>query len=751
MVGNFLEQISEILNQLDQLRESLRDIPSQRDISCTREEIHKNPPTWIYRPRFKPKFKLIPQEQKLVFIKLVDSINLHLKKYSPDNLTNLLDILDVSGNNKKSIIFLLENNVYNTNEVYGDFIVEEMQDHYEIYYFRREEKKNQLPTQDRSIDLEKFIKHDAIIQIQNQFDHLWAILVNEIERCKAYYQSNQKKDYDEKISFIKKLLETKECEYLDFKIAMYDLFSEKKKTKWEQRKEFLKDILSLVNNKNMETSKGEAYIVIGVGEENEKYNGNHRNIDFTDEGSLIKLKNEFIGPKFKIEVEEYYIFGDQDNILIRVDNSVGFDRNIIIKLLYEVGVIYELKKDCGNSTFNVEYYRKGTSFTRDGSIAIRMMQEDRNKILDINNIQKNLKTKRFIQFYKMIANIFNRMVEVDKPIRNSDFKNNANYIYCRYSLKTENGLEFLENNEVKHVIRKAAELLKKIYLAFGYFSSNEGVNNYIHGYYLKFYESNIKIVVNKISIPRSSEDLISEPKNLVEVVKYIVSEIETMASEHNIEYDKEKIDYKAFVNSNNEIKRPNIRLIETYLDFVVDPEISSDDLYDRLNRVFWEVIQYRNLEVINEEEKQTGVKIIKTICNNLSNQTESKVINKLHEILYNLSKIEVFFPHIEESMCLNKFIQFYKEKRYYGYLFDLLDSFGYFVNIEKEIFLAIEERNYELLKRFGNFNFIGYKIDGLVIVKKLQSKQIEIRDLEDKDLKESIRKIIENIEKNIFM
>ena len=67
MVGNFLEHISEILNQLDQLRENLRDIPTHRDITCTREEIHKNPPTWINRPRFKPKFKLIPQKQNLAF------------------------------------------------------------------------------------------------------------------------------------------------------------------------------------------------------------------------------------------------------------------------------------------------------------------------------------------------------------------------------------------------------------------------------------------------------------------------------------------------------------------------------------------------------------------------------------------------------------------------------------------------------------------------------------------------------------
>jgi len=750
MVSNFLEQISDTLNQLDQLRESLRKIPTQRNITCSSEEKQKSPLTWIYRPRFKPKSKLIPQKLKLDFIQLVDNINLHLKKYSPDNLANVVDILDVSGNNKKSIIFLLENNVYNTDEVYGDYLVEEFQDHYEIYYYRWEEKKQQLPNQNRSVDLEKFIVNDAVIQIQYQFDQLWKILENEIERCRAYYQSHKKKEQDEKIILIKRILETKECEYLDFKIAMYDLFSKNKTTKWEQKKEFLKDILGLINNKNIENSKGVAYIVIGVGEENEKYNGNHRNIDFTNEGSLIQLINEYIAPKFKIEIDEYYISGEKDKILINLNSSARYDRIILIKLLYKVGVKYELKKKCGNPTFNVEYYYKGTSFTRDGSITSRMMQEDRDKISDINNTQKALKTKRFKQFYSNITGIFDRMVEVDKPKGNSDFKNNRNYIYCRYSLKTENGLEFLDDNEKKHLIIKSADLLKKLYLTLGYFSSNEGANNYIHGYYLKFYESNIKIVVNKISIPRSSEDLISEPKNLVEVVKYILSEIETMASEHNIEYIKEKIDYNAFRNPKNEIKRPNIELIETYLDFLSNPEISPDDLYDRLNRVYLEVIQYRFVDVISIEEKETGVKIIKNLYINLKKQTDRNVINKSLEILYNISRIECFFPCLE-STCLNMFIQFYEEKRYYSYLFDLLDGFGYFTNIEKEIFKAIEERNIYLLEKFERFNFSSYKSNGLAIVKKLQSKQIEIREMGDIFLIESIRKIINTIEKIIFM
>ncbi|GAH47499.1 unnamed protein product, partial [marine sediment metagenome] len=117
----------------------------------------------------------------------------------------------------------------------------------------------------------------------------------------------------------------------------------------------------------IERSKGEAYIVIGVGDENEKYNGDHRNIDFTDEGSLIQLINQYIAPKFKIEIDEYHISGDKDKILISVNSSAGYDRFILISLLYEVGVVYELKKSCGNPNLGIEYYHEGTSFTRDGS------------------------------------------------------------------------------------------------------------------------------------------------------------------------------------------------------------------------------------------------------------------------------------------------------------------------------------------------------------------------------------------------
>lgn len=194
---------------------------------------------------------------------------------------------------------------------------------------------------------------------------------------------SQDLENNDKINFLRVLLDTKECEFLDFKLTMYDLLSDNIKSKWVQRKEFLKDVLSLINNKKLEKSTGKAYILIGVGEKNERYNGTHRNIEFIQYETLIHLINEYITPKLNIEFEEYYISGDKLNKLISNIKKEGYDRNILIKLTYEIGTVYEIKKKVGNPNVNVPYYYEGTSFTRDDSYTRMLTQEDRERIMSL--------------------------------------------------------------------------------------------------------------------------------------------------------------------------------------------------------------------------------------------------------------------------------------------------------------------------------------------------------------------------------
>lgn len=189
MIDYFLEKTEEIKRELRRLKTILREIPSQRKINCRIEQFQGEDSKFIYKPRFYPQIKLIDTSIKLDFIKLLEDINNYLKEYSPDNFKNIKQIFKGDLYYKKSIIFLLENDVWATDEIYGDYLVEVFEYHYEIFYYRWNRKINQLDDQDILIQIDEFIMSDAIYQIQTQFDKLWELLEIEIEKSLKNFES----------------------------------------------------------------------------------------------------------------------------------------------------------------------------------------------------------------------------------------------------------------------------------------------------------------------------------------------------------------------------------------------------------------------------------------------------------------------------------------------------------------------------------------------------------------------------------
>jgi predicted HTH transcriptional regulator len=208
---------------------------------------------------------------------------------------------------------------------------------------------------------------------------------NFISDIQKFYHFKLKKESDitREIYF---LLNHPECEFLDFKYEMYKIFPKNSKLGLKQRKEFIKDLLSLINNKREENDKGIAYIIIGVGETNEFYNGIHKNIEFKNYQTSIQIINEYIDPKFNIDFIEFYISGDEKEILIKESRFVGYDRNIMIKIRYEPGTIYEIKKEIGNIKLGVSFYYPGLSFTRDLSYTRWLLQHDRERIFKLREL-----------------------------------------------------------------------------------------------------------------------------------------------------------------------------------------------------------------------------------------------------------------------------------------------------------------------------------------------------------------------------
>jgi len=91
---------------------------------------------------------------------------------------------DYRRSSKDSIIFLLERDVWETDEVYGDYLVERKRDKIIVSYYRREERRK---TFELSImpdeELKKWIMDDAKNQIISAFNYKWGLLETEIDTC----------------------------------------------------------------------------------------------------------------------------------------------------------------------------------------------------------------------------------------------------------------------------------------------------------------------------------------------------------------------------------------------------------------------------------------------------------------------------------------------------------------------------------------------------------------------------------------
>ncbi len=172
-----------LLDNHKKLYEQLIEIPQKREMMYI-EEMEGS--IKVGKPRFRnPKYQWIP-------ILLVD-VRDHLQniwnffsKYSFWFDCTLIPLLNMDERriSKKSILFLLEEDVWCTDEVYGKYLIEETKDGTMISYSRRDRKIKQITLKPRiDSEIKDWICKDAINQIKNQFIFLWDKLETEIQVC----------------------------------------------------------------------------------------------------------------------------------------------------------------------------------------------------------------------------------------------------------------------------------------------------------------------------------------------------------------------------------------------------------------------------------------------------------------------------------------------------------------------------------------------------------------------------------------
>lgn len=172
-----------LLERHENLGEQLVKIPSLRIITY-REDMEEG--ELIGKPRFDPP---LYEWNPPLFASLRDHLQdiwNFFDRYSfwfDDDLKEIL-LINTRRLSKKSIIFLLERDIWETDEIYGGYLIDIKQRETKISYypFYHKFKTFTFRDVDRTFR-ENWICKDAINQIQDQFRSLWKKLEIEIHTC----------------------------------------------------------------------------------------------------------------------------------------------------------------------------------------------------------------------------------------------------------------------------------------------------------------------------------------------------------------------------------------------------------------------------------------------------------------------------------------------------------------------------------------------------------------------------------------
>ncbi len=177
------EEGKSLLQAHDELLPLLKAIPASREMLYREEEADGHR---IGKPRFNPPEYLWPSSLQTKVHDHLERVWRYFDHHSywfDDAIRPILEY-DSRRLSNKSVVFLLEHDVWGAPEVYGDYLIEPLDGGFQVSYYRRNARRRTFevpPTPGDS--LEDWIKRDAVRQVTNHFVYLWTKLRGEIEAC----------------------------------------------------------------------------------------------------------------------------------------------------------------------------------------------------------------------------------------------------------------------------------------------------------------------------------------------------------------------------------------------------------------------------------------------------------------------------------------------------------------------------------------------------------------------------------------
>lgn len=171
----------DLLKEHNDLYFELIKIPEQRDLTfnITEENSQK-----IGRPRFQPPVYIWPDELHSRLVQHLKNLWNFFGTYSYwfDDIVKLIINFDENQIDNKSIIFLLQDDLPNVDELYSDYLIEKYLHRYTLSYFKHNLKIQSFqPKVNSDEEVDKWCCLDARKQIIDQFTFLWNYVQSEIE------------------------------------------------------------------------------------------------------------------------------------------------------------------------------------------------------------------------------------------------------------------------------------------------------------------------------------------------------------------------------------------------------------------------------------------------------------------------------------------------------------------------------------------------------------------------------------------
>ncbi len=179
-LSDITERGNNLLEHHGNLFNRLKSIPETREMTF-RIDIEGD--LNIGKPRFKKRHYLWPNDLLTELRDHLEDIWNFFDVFSHwiDNSLISLISFNKRSESKKSLIFLLEKDIWETAEVYGDYLIEKKEGYSIISYYRFDKRiKSFKINMIEDSEIEAWILKDAVDQIKNQFSYLWSKIETEI-------------------------------------------------------------------------------------------------------------------------------------------------------------------------------------------------------------------------------------------------------------------------------------------------------------------------------------------------------------------------------------------------------------------------------------------------------------------------------------------------------------------------------------------------------------------------------------------